>query len=221
MIGEWPDSDPWSAWHGRGALRVSQPDFTVIGIHVFNAGDGFKAKDASGGAAQHFVLEGSWIQHVHDDCIENDYLHSGVIRDDLLDGCYVMFSARPWATGPDGQHNVLVIDRVVGSLEPMQLGLSRAESRDGRLLQMVQPGAGRGPDEQRLHGEPASQPRDTRAPDGPAGVQGNAIVWAGKRPVPGCRGVAGSRCPDTVITTDASRYTGSEAAWLASHPAVG
>ena len=38
MIGEWPDSDRWSKWHDRAALRFSQPGFTVFGVHVVNAG---------------------------------------------------------------------------------------------------------------------------------------------------------------------------------------
>lgn len=220
MVGEWSDTDSWSKWHGRGALRVSQPGFSVFGIHVFNAGDGFKAKDDAGGAAQDFLLQGSWIQHAHDDCVENDYLHSGVIRDDLLDGCYVMFSARPWRSGFDGRRNKLVIDEVVGSLEPMKSVFRGPSPGTGGIFKW----SDRAPgvvltDNVFLIRQPPNH-GDLAPPPGPLLCRGNTIVWAGKGAFPETAAWR-SRCPDTVITTDLSRYTKARASWLARHPKAG
>ena len=119
IIGTWPDSDRWGKWHFRAALRFSQPSFTVFGVHIANTGDGVKPKDSDGGRADDFHIEGSWIQHADDDCVENDYAHSGAIRDNLFDGCYVMFSVRPSSSSVDGRANSMIIDRNVGALEPM------------------------------------------------------------------------------------------------------
>ena len=42
-----------------------------------------------------FILRGSWISEVRDDCIENDYLNGGLVEDMLFDGCFSGLSMRP------------------------------------------------------------------------------------------------------------------------------
>ena len=172
MIGEWPDSDRWSKWHYRAGVRFSQPDFSVIGVHVDNAGDGIKVKDGAGGAAQGFDVEGSWVQHVHDDCIENDYVHTGVIHDNLLDGCYVVFSSRPSSSRLDGRRNLVRIDHNVAALEPMTSVYSGPSPGTGGFFKWSDQAPPVVLTDNVFFAAPGSQSRDPRSADG----------WAGLRP---------------------------------------
>jgi len=220
MLGEWPDSDPWSKWHYRAALRFTQPDFTVFGVHIINTGDGIKPKDGVGGAAQNFDIEGSWIQHVHDDCIENDYLHTGTIRDNLLDGCYVMFSSRPVPSRLDGRRNIVVIDRNVGSLEPMRSVYSGPSPGTGGIFKWSSHAPAVVLTNNVFMASQLPNHGTLEPPPGPLTCSGNVIVWKGAGAFPGAAAWA-ARCPDTVVTTDAARYDDAKAVWLARHATVG
>ena len=220
IVGEWPDSDRWSKWHFRSALRFSQPEFTVVGVHITNTGDGIKPKDEAGAAAQDFHIEGSWVQHVHDDCIENDYVHTGVIRDNLFDGCYVMFSSRPSSSRLDGRHNLVVIDHNVGALEPMRSVYSGSSPGTGGFFKW----SDQAPPVILTNNVFMAPQRPNHGtlepPTGPLGCSGNAIVWKGSGAFPDAAAWR-ARCPDTVITTDAARYDDAKARWLIAHAAVG
>jgi hypothetical protein len=218
MLGEWPDSDSWSEWHYRSALRFSQPRFTVVGVHVVNNGDGIKPKDEAGGAAQDFAIEDSWIQHQHDDCIENDYVHSGVIRDNLLDGCYVMFSSRP-SSRVDGHGNLVVIDRNVGALEPMRSVYSGPSPGTGGFFKWSDQAPAAALTNNVFMAQRPPNHGTLAPPTGPLLCAGNVIVWEGSGAFPDA-GAWRSRCPDTVVTTDAARYDRARAAWLSAHATV-
>lgn len=220
MFGEWPDSDRWSKWHYRAALRFSQPDFTVVGVHIVNAGDGIKPKDEAGGAAQDFDIEGSWIQHVHDDCIENDYVHTGTIRDNLLDGCYVMFSSRPASSKLNGRSNIVVIDRNVGALEPMRSVYSGPSPGTGGFFKWSSPAPAVALTNNVFMARQPPNHNTLEPPPGPLLCSGNVIVWEGAGAFPDAAAWR-ARCPDTVITPDAARYDEAKAAWLSKHPTVG
>ena len=58
------------------------------------------------------------LSRIHDDCIENDYMHNGLVEDSLLDGCYVAFSARN-SDGTDGHLNTETIRSSLVRLQPM------------------------------------------------------------------------------------------------------
>jgi len=218
MFGEWPDTDRWSKWHYRAAVRFSQPQFSVVGVHVINAGDGIKVKDGSGGAAQDFDIDGNWVQHVHDDCIENDYVHTGVIHDNLLDGCYVTFSSRPSSSKLDGRHNLVVIDHNIVALEPMMSVYSGPSPGTGGFFKWsTQAPPGGLTDNIFLARQPPNH-GDLDPPTGPLSCSHNVIVWTGKGPFPSAAAWL-ARCPDTVITTDVSRYDDARSAWIAHHSA--
>ena len=60
------------------------------------------------------------LSFIHDDCIENDQLYTGVVEDSLLDGCYVAFSARPSSgDSVDGHENTETFRDNVVRLQPM------------------------------------------------------------------------------------------------------
>ncbi len=81
----------WDEWHsnGAGALTKSAGS-TFVGTEVHNVGDGFNLA----GGSQGWLLQGVRASQVHDDCVQNDYFHSGKIDDSLFDGCYAFLSAR-------------------------------------------------------------------------------------------------------------------------------
>lgn len=216
MFGEWPDADQWSKWHYRAALRFSQPEFSVVGVRIVNAGDGIKPKDEAGGVAQDFDIESSWIQHVHDDCIENDYVHSGTIRDNLLDGCYVMFSSRPSSSSLDGRRNIVMIDRNVGALEPMRSVYSGSSPGTGGFFKWSNAAPGTILTNNVFMAIQPPNHGTLEPPTGPLICAGNVIVWKGQGEFPDAA-VWRARCPDTVITSDARTYDGAKAAWISTH----
>lgn len=220
MIGEWPDTDRWSKWHYRAALRFSQPEFTVFGVHIVNAGDGIKPKDEAGDAAQDFDIEGSWVQHVHDDCIENDYVHTGLIRDNLLDGCYVIFSSRPASSRLDGRHNLMVIDHNVGALEPMRSVYSGPSPGTGGFFKWSSQAPPVVLTNNVFMAQQSPNHGTLEPPSGPLVCSGNVIVWKGGGVFPGAAAWR-SRCPDTVITANPARYDDAKAAWFSHHSTVG
>jgi hypothetical protein len=90
VIGTQPLSATWKQVKGSGgrAVTVNARRARVKGMRIHNAEDAF-IPFRSG----HFVLQGNWVTYNRDDCIENDAFASGVIEDNLFDGCYVFYSA--------------------------------------------------------------------------------------------------------------------------------
>jgi len=220
LLGEWPDSDRWSKWHYRAGIRFSQPDFGVIGVHVYNEGDGIKVKDGAGGAAQNFVIEGSWVQHSHDDCIENDYVHTGVIHDNLIDGCYVVFSSRPSSSKLDGRRNLVTIDHNVAALEPMRSVYSGPSPGTGGFFKWSSQAPPVVLTDNVLLARQAPNHGSLDPPTGALLCARNVIVWTGRGAFPSAAAWR-TRCPDTVVTTDRGRYDAARSRWLASHSAGG
>lgn len=216
IVDLWSDADAWTKWHGRSALRFSQPTFTVYAVHLQNNGDGVKPKDEAGGQAQDFHVEGSWIQHMHDDCLENDYLHAGTIRDNLFDGCYVMFSSRPWISGVNAGQNVVNIDHNVGALEPMRTVFSGPSPGTGGFFKW----SSRAPSvlltDNVFMAKQLPNHGTLDPPTGPLLCARNVIVWEGPGAFPS-DAAWHARCPDTVVTTNPARYTNARTTWLANH----
>ncbi len=216
IVGEWPDSDRWTKWHYRAGLRFSQPGFTVVAVHVVNQGDGIKPKDDGGGKAQDFEIQRSWIEHVHDDCIENDYLHKGTIRDNLLDGCYVMFSSRASSSKLDGRSNTVVLDGNVGALEPMRSVYRGPSPGTGGFFKWSSKAPAVELTNNVFMARQLPNHGTLEPPTGPLTCSGNVIVWLGKGAFP-AEAAWRTRCPDTVVTTDAARYEAARTAWLSTH----
>ena len=97
------------------AIDMSVGDMAVKGLHFFNVHDGARASDD----AENWLVEDLWAEYVRDDCIENDYLHSGRVQDVLFDGCYVGISTRPSDSddGLDGSREVVTMDSVLLRLQ--------------------------------------------------------------------------------------------------------
>ena len=102
IIGTFSQSTRWDQFHHTGGVNFQNDRFTLLGLRVHNYGDGIRVRDG----ARDFTISGVHLSFIHDDCIENDQLYSGTVKDSLLDGCYVAFSARPSSGDPvDGHAN--------------------------------------------------------------------------------------------------------------------
>ncbi len=114
IFGTFGQDTPWSEFHHTGGLNFQNPDLAVVGLRVHNYGDGIRVREG----ATDFTISGVHLSFMHDDCIENDQLYSGVVEDSLLDGCYVAFSARP-SKGDDldGRSNTFTIRNNVVRLQ--------------------------------------------------------------------------------------------------------
>lgn len=92
-----PEATSWNTWHRVTALTVEKPGFTVVGTEFFNQGDLM----AFVGNAGDWRVVGVRVDggdthpggYAHDDCIENDSMHSGLVADSKFDGCFAFISA--------------------------------------------------------------------------------------------------------------------------------
>ena len=90
--GTLPEETPWTTWHSSSAFYVWGERPVVENIRADNYGDGVRFTTRG---TTNWTLRGVHFTKMHDDCVENDRLESGLVEDVLLDGCYVAFSARP------------------------------------------------------------------------------------------------------------------------------
>jgi hypothetical protein len=119
ITGDYPAATSWETYPGTSAMTIRSPGFTVQGVTIDYCGDGRGVgEDASGG----WTIRDAHMINIHDDCVENDYMHDGLIENSLLDGCYVAFSARGFSgqdSRPSGLDNVLTIRNTLVRLQPM------------------------------------------------------------------------------------------------------
>ena len=113
--GNYPDqisSDPNATWeymHGTSAMKVSGENSIIENIRIDNYGDGIGFESNT----RNFAIKGTYLSKIRDDCLENDWLNSGLIEDSLFDGCYSAFSARTYSgqnPPADGTNNILTIN---------------------------------------------------------------------------------------------------------------
>jgi hypothetical protein len=86
------EATPWTTWHSTSAFYIWGERAVVEGLRADNYGDGVRFTPSG---TKNWTLRGVHFTKMHDDCVENDRLESGLVEDVLLDGCYVGFSARP------------------------------------------------------------------------------------------------------------------------------
>jgi len=200
IIGEWPMSDAWDLWHHRAGLRWSEPNTTVQDAVIANEGDALKPKDEDGGQATNWTVRHVHVIDAHDDCLENDYVHSGVIEDSLFESCYVGFSARPSdGNHVDGRHETVSIRSTLLHLQPMESVYKGSSPGTGGFFKWTNdqsPALDISDSVFRADQEPNHQ--DLGVPDVPVSCHGNVVLWAGPGSFPG-RASWLAHCPDTVI----------------------
>jgi hypothetical protein len=119
-----PETTPWSEWHDTYAFVQENRDATVVGVRLFNTGDGIafthRAHNwrvvgvrADGGGA----FAGAYV---HDDCIENDGMFEGLVVDSKFDGCHTFLSSNAgevFDVPPDGTGRTVRIERTLVRLQ--------------------------------------------------------------------------------------------------------
>lgn len=85
--------------------------------------DGFRPQEGGVNLNRtEFLIQGTYLSDVADDCLENDYTLGGVLRDNLWESCFTGISARPsssngtWTSPAD---ETLTLDRMLIGLRSM------------------------------------------------------------------------------------------------------
>jgi hypothetical protein len=119
--GEYPYSTDWETMHNTTGFTFRTTGITTVEyIRVHNYGDGITF--SRGVPSYSFHIIGAHMTHIRDDCVQNDYMYSGLIEDSLFDGCYTAFSAQAHDSSGhnDGSQNIWAIRNSLIRLEPME-----------------------------------------------------------------------------------------------------
>jgi len=213
--GNYTETTSWDTMHGAyGLLLYGAAGIVIENVRIHNTGDGVSFND---GGSDNWTIRGVHLSIGRDDCIENDFGNSGLIEDNLFDGCYVGYSSRSYKTVPDNSGKVVTVRNTLWRLVDMPTGYS--QPGHGRFWKM-DPG-NRDP---RLALHDNIFRMDTPAnccgdflippPEYLASCSNNIIVWLGAgefpEPVPSC----------FTLTRDKSVWDNAVAAWRAAHPQV-
>jgi hypothetical protein len=237
VVGDTPMQIPWGTRYKNGnaagvvvgAYYAALTSGTVVeGMRLHNMGDGIRA----GSKARNSVFRDNWISASYDECIENDGKTTILAEDNLLDGCFIGFSARnPSVRLRPGE--VWTIKDNLVRLAPIPGWPSKAQSKGPAHAQFIK-------------GENSSLPvrlinnvfaiaEGARTQYGSVydpfsfpGTRfqlaewnryvlessGNVIVWMGPGQYPF------ATPPGFTVTTDKGVWERARNAWLARHPAV-
>jgi RTX calcium-binding nonapeptide repeat (4 copies) len=125
FVGQQPRGLTWEAVKavGGAAVRLQQAGGAdVNGLQVDNLHDGINLRSnvtSDPASGDGWAFRNSYMTYIRDDCIENDDLSSGLIRDVLWDGCFVGVSADRDDSQPDQSSERIVLDHAVIRLQLM------------------------------------------------------------------------------------------------------
>ena len=112
-----PYEDALNGYHLMYGVDVHGASPVVEGLTIFTGGDGITF-DAAGDA--NWTVRGTHMTYIRDDCIENDFLNSGLVDDSFFDGCYDFMSARAYGTNaPDGRANTVTVQNSLIRVQAM------------------------------------------------------------------------------------------------------
>jgi hypothetical protein len=99
VLGSIAPDTTWEVAHddNQPCLRLVASGWMVIdGLRCDNTGDGLRPRESVTGAQNvTMTIRGTYLTRIHDDCLENDGVIGGVLRDNLWDGCNTGISERP------------------------------------------------------------------------------------------------------------------------------
>ena len=132
--GEVPQDSDWEyTYCNSTAVGIwDSPNTIVEGVRARRVWDAVRFARQS----QLFRLDEVWFTQTRDDCVENDNLHSGLITDVLLDGCFVGISARPPRDSAEARSDETIT--LAGVLLRLQPYLYRGKVRHGSPLKVDQ-----------------------------------------------------------------------------------
>ena len=217
ITGLFPDGTSWDAYHDAYSMVIRNSPATVIeGVRIHNYGDGpnFDATGSDG-----WIVRGNHLSYIHDDCVSNDFGNTGLVDDNLMDGCYNGYSSRSYAGAPDNHTKVVTFRNNLMRLQDMPTGY--AAPGHGKFWKLDRNGI-----DPRLALHDNIFRVDTPGnccggiyliPPAAylAACSNNIIVWLGAgefpEPVPSC----------FTVTRDKSVWDNAVANWKARHPNVG
>ncbi len=206
IVGTWTMDTVWDVFHHTGGFNFANPNSVIENVRVHNYGDAINVRDG----ASNWTVRGAHTSFIHDDCLQDDYLNSGVISDSLFDGCYVGISTRPSSnnTTSDGRNNTLTMNGDLLRLQPMPTVYKGPAPGHGGFFKWDD--TGRSPSLS-LHNNVfrVDQTPNHGSLGLPAGYRvecsGNTIVWLGSGAFPEAASWL-AKCPDTQIVTTKSTW---------------
>ena len=212
---------------------LAKEGYPVIeGVRLDNVHDGIRPwhRSSDGVGLSGFEIRNSWLSYVRDDCIENDSRASGVVENNLFDGCYVFLSAKgaeTTLTAPDRRlivrGNLIRLQKMPGPYGHSDTNISGhgslfkfdAESpqlflEDNIILIEGLPVTQFGPTNWRKN---AAANLSLHA-DTSGSCKNNTIIWLGGGPFPGHKNLD----PDCAqVTTNLEIWNEAVAEWKARH----
>jgi hypothetical protein len=95
-------STSWERMHDTTALTLRTTGNTIVEkFRIHNYGDGISFSRGIPDYSFHII--GAYLTHIRDDCVQNDYMYSGLIEDSLFDGCYTAFSAQAYTSSVENE----------------------------------------------------------------------------------------------------------------------
>ena len=120
ISGRADDAQTWQELHDEynaACVKIIALEWMQVrGLRCDNVEDGIKPQESGVNANNtQFVVSGTHLSRIRDDCMENDYTVGGVLHDSLWESCNTGISERPsadraWAT-PSSE--TLVLDRML------------------------------------------------------------------------------------------------------------
>jgi hypothetical protein len=193
----------------------------VHGMRCHGTGDGFRPQEGGRNLNRtQFLISGTYLTNLADDCLENDFTLGGLVRDSLWESCFTGVSERPaaangsWTSPAD---ETLTLDHVLIGLRSMphasDLGtgpnsLFKWSTSANKLvikcsLFFVPAASVNGIDSMAI--PPGTVVDDSACPGNPS-----TIVWLGGGAYPAP--TAGMR-----VVADPAVWTGAVAHWKATH----
>jgi hypothetical protein len=210
--------------HDTAASPFAQPEIPQWKISVSQLwGWNFFLR---GNSSYSFHMIGAHMSHIRDDCVQNDYMYSGLIEDSLFDGCYSAFSAQTQGSseGLDGGQNIWTIRNSLIRLEPMEKvyhdeglipghgGFFKWNSDDNKSPQLS------------LHDnvfradQPSNSNRGLGVPEGKlVSCSNNVVVWLGDGAYPDPLPETFDGQPCFTITTDKTIWDHAVQNWMDRH----
>ncbi|HEV2671990.1 MAG TPA: Ig-like domain-containing protein [Gemmatimonadales bacterium] len=122
VVGQGPPSTSWTIMHDRYGMVVRDaPFFQIEGVTFFDYGDGVSMDDQRDGG---WTIRNVHVKYSRDDCVENDFLNSGMIDSSFFDGCYDGMSSLEYTRALDGSANLVVIRNSLWRLQAMDQAYS-------------------------------------------------------------------------------------------------
>ena len=225
IVGLWSDTTSWSTLHGPEGMEIQDGGDSSLVERVSIEEYGHAI---SWHTNPHWTLRHSHFKHIHDDCVENDWMQSALVDDVLFEGCYDGFSARPDADNlygvVNGHGNVWTIQNSLIWMEPMPDVYAGPSPSTSNIFKW---------DDSQYDSSPDLVLRnnifrvDVKPGDGNACLvpkantnhliqsSGNIIVWTGGGSYP-CLPIPSG----FTLTTDITVWQNAVTAWKAAHPGL-